>query len=87
MLHVSLVQYFNSLFYYYLGGRAVLGLHFYAWTFSSYSELGPLLVVVYGLLTVVTSHRGGRALGTQAQEFYHAGLVAPKHMESFPIKG
>ena len=40
MLHVSLVHYFNSLFYYYLGGRAVLGLHCCAWTFSSYSELG-----------------------------------------------
>ena len=45
---------------------AALGLHCYAQAFSSCSELGLLLVVVRGLLSVVASHCKAWPLGTWA---------------------
>ena len=45
---------------------AVLGLRCCAWAFSSCGERGLLFIVVCGLLIVVASRCGARALGAQA---------------------
>ena len=43
---------FIEFFFFFL---AVMGLHYYTWTFSSCSEQGLLFVAVHGLLTAADS--------------------------------
>ena len=61
---------------------AVLGLRFCARAFSSCGEQGPLFIAVRGPLTVVASHCGAEAPDAQAQQLWHMGLVAPRHVGS-----
>ena len=60
----------------------MLGLCFCARAFSSCGERGPLFIAVRGPLTIAASRCGARALDTQAQELWHTGLVAPRHVGS-----
>ena len=73
---------------------AVLGLHCCAWAFSS-GERGLLFVVVLGLLMAVAFLAAEHWLQArvlqqlwltgsrvQAQQLWHTGLVAPRHVES-----
>ena len=53
---------------------AVLGLRCCTWTFSSCGERGLLFVAVRGILIVVASHCGARALGSWASVVAVRGL-------------
>ena len=53
---------------------AALGLHCCAWAFSSYGKWGLLFAAVRGLLIVVTSRCGARALGAWASVVVPCGL-------------
>ena len=63
--------FFNKFIYLFL---AVLGLHCCARAFSSCGKRGLLLVVAHGILIVVASHRGARALGARASVVAARGL-------------
>ena len=73
---------------------AALGLHCCTQTFSSCDKRGYFLIKVFGLLTEVASPIAEQALRTcasvavtlssraQAQQLWHMGLVAPRHVGS-----
>ena len=67
---------------------AVLGLHCCARAFSSCSEHGLLFVAVHRLLIAVasllqsTGSRCAGSCGSQAQQLWRTGLVAPWHVGS-----
>ena len=62
----------------------VLGLHCYMWAFSSCSKQGYSKVGLCMLLIAVASFVAEHGSGAhKLQEWWHMGLVAPGHVESF----
>ena len=65
-MYIKTLNFFFKLINLFYLSLASLGLHCCAWAFSSCGERGLLFISVRGLLIVVASHCGARALGTRA---------------------